>query len=56
MRQITNEQVDEILKVLQEVPAKLSYRAITILLSLPEIKDKEELKGVVKNIVEENGE
>lgn len=36
---ITELQVNEVLKVLQEVPAKFSYPAIAILLSLPVHED-----------------
>ena len=36
---ITEQQVNEVIKVLQEVPAKFSYGAIAILLSLPTHED-----------------
>ena len=38
---ITEQQINEVLKVLQEVPAKFSYGAISILLSLPAEDPKE---------------
>lgn len=53
MKQITTEQIQQIINTLAEFPAKHTYNDIALLQNLPEIKEKDITEFTVEEIMKE---